>query len=123
MLCSIPEIVPEPAGGAQRDLLLRALHTLADEGEGIKEAMRPLAPTLAQASAPCRGAYSLSALLRLARTALHSIDAANHDPPLRVQRIREAHPVFLTAAFLDPRAPHLAFPDTRFMRTSTDAHS
>ena len=27
---------------------MRALHTLADEGEGIKEAMRPLAPTLAQ---------------------------------------------------------------------------
>ena len=31
-----------------RDLLLRALHTLADEGEGIKEAMRPLAATVAQ---------------------------------------------------------------------------
>jgi|MDSW01.2.fsa_nt_gb hypothetical protein len=44
----LPQLTDAKIPLRSRDLLLRALHTLADEGEGIKEAMRPLAPTLAQ---------------------------------------------------------------------------
>ena len=43
----IPQLTEAKIPMRARDLLLRALHTLADEGEGVKEAMRPLAPTLA----------------------------------------------------------------------------
>ena len=44
----LPQLTDAKIPLRSRDLLLKALHTLADEGEGIKEAMRPLAPTLAQ---------------------------------------------------------------------------
>ena len=44
----IPQLVDAKIPAAFRDLLLDALHTLAEEGEGVKQAMRPLAPTLAQ---------------------------------------------------------------------------
>lgn len=43
----IPQLTDSMIPIRSRDLLLQALHTLAEEGEGIKEAMRPLAPTLA----------------------------------------------------------------------------
>ena len=48
MATLIPQLTDPKIPLRARDLLLRALHTLADEGEGIKEAMRPLGPTLAQ---------------------------------------------------------------------------
>ena len=44
----LPQLTDAKIPLRSRDLLLRALHTLAEEGEGIKEAMRPLAPTLAR---------------------------------------------------------------------------
>ena len=44
----IPQLTDAKIPEHSRDLLLRALHMLAEEGEGVKEGMRPLAPTLAQ---------------------------------------------------------------------------
>lgn len=43
----LPQLTDPKIPQRARDLLLQALHTLAEEGEGIKEAMRPLASTLA----------------------------------------------------------------------------
>lgn len=43
----LPQLTDAKIPARARDLLLKALHTLAEEGEGIKEAMRPLASTLA----------------------------------------------------------------------------
>lgn len=43
----LPQLTDSMIPLRSRDLLLQALHTLAEEGDGIKEAMRPLAPTLA----------------------------------------------------------------------------
>ena len=48
MATLLPQLTDAKIPLRSRDLLLRALHTLSDEGEGVKEAMRPLAPTLAQ---------------------------------------------------------------------------
>ena len=48
----LPQLTDAKIPLRSRDLLLRALHTLSDEGEGIKEAMRPLAPTLAPTPVP-----------------------------------------------------------------------
>ena len=44
----LPQLTDAKIPQRARDLLLQALHQLAEEGEGVKEAMRPLAPTLAQ---------------------------------------------------------------------------
>ena len=43
----LPQLTDAKIPHAARDLLLQALHHRAEEGEGVKEAMRPLAPTLA----------------------------------------------------------------------------
>ena len=40
----LPQLTDAKIPLRSRDLLLRALHTLADEGEGIKESMSPLRP-------------------------------------------------------------------------------
>ncbi len=44
----IPQLTDAKIPEHSRDLLLNALHQLAEDGEGVKEGMRPLAPTLAQ---------------------------------------------------------------------------
>ena len=43
----LPQLTDSKIPVRSRDLLLQALHSLAEEGGGIKEAMRPLAPMLA----------------------------------------------------------------------------
>ena len=42
----LPQLTDAKIPERARDLLLKALHALADDGEAVKEAMRPLAPTL-----------------------------------------------------------------------------
>ena len=42
----LPQLTDAKIPERSRDLLLKALHALADDGEAVKEAMRPLAPTL-----------------------------------------------------------------------------
>ena len=47
MATMLPQLNDPKIPNRARNLLLRALHTLEDEGQGIMVAMRPLAPTLA----------------------------------------------------------------------------
>ena len=102
----LPQLTDAKIPQRARDLLLQALHQLAEEGEGVKEAMRPLAPTLAQWMADAEPSEAV----------LGVVAAACRDPKtaleLREERVGKRVIVLLQV----PDAPLIAAPPPRLLR-------